>query len=82
MIEAVQPLHAATAAGRDLADNGEGVHALVFATGDLAGAAAFLESKGHRLDGRTPDAFWVDLDPSFGLRLGFTDRRVPNDARP
>jgi catechol 2,3-dioxygenase-like lactoylglutathione lyase family enzyme len=81
VIEAVQPLSAATAAGRDLADNGEGVHAIVFATADLAGAAAFLEGKGQRLRDRTEDAFWIDRDDAFGLTVGFTDRRIPNDVR-
>ncbi|MGD9751541.1 MAG: VOC family protein [Acidimicrobiia bacterium] len=84
VIEAYQPLDADSAAGRDLAANGEGVHALTFATADLDAAATFLRSKGHRLDPvATPggDTFAVHLDPSFGLNLAFTSRRVPGDTR-
>lgn len=81
VIEAVQPLVSTTPAGGDLAANGEGVHAIVFASADLAAAAAFLREKGQRLEGETADAFWVDGDDSFGLRVGFTDRRVPGDSR-
>jgi len=81
VIEALQPLATDTAAGRDLADNGEGVHALVFATADLAGAAAFLRDKGQRLEPAGADTFWVNRDDAFGLTVGFTDRRVPNDDR-
>ena len=81
VIEAIQPLDATSLAGRDLADNGEGVHAVVFATADLNGAAAFLERKGQRLEGRSADSFWINRDDAFGLRVGFSDRRVPNDTR-
>lgn len=81
VIEALQPLTTGTAAGRDLADNGEGVHAITFATADLAGAAAFLQDRGQRLEHRTADTFWIDRDDAFGLTVGFTDRRVPNDLR-
>ncbi len=81
VIEALQPLSTDTAAGRDLADNGEGVHALVFLTADLAGAATFLADKGQRLDGKTADTFWIDRDDAFGLTVGFTDRHLPGDRR-
>lgn len=81
VIEALQPRHGSTPAGRDLAANGEGVHAIVFASADLAGAAAFLQERGQRLDGRTADAFWMNEADSFGLRVGFTDRRIPGDTR-
>ncbi|MCC6437681.1 MAG: VOC family protein [Acidimicrobiales bacterium] len=81
VIEALQPLDADSDAGRDLAANGEGVHALTFASSDLKRAAAFLQSKGQRLVGRSDDTFAVDLDPSFGLNVGFTSRSIPNDAR-
>lgn len=81
VIEAIAPLDTSTPAGADLAANGEGVHALVFATADLRGAAAFLESKGQRLERRADDTFWVDRHDAFGLTVGFTDRRIPNDQR-
>lgn len=81
VICAIQPSDESTPAGRDLADNGEGVHDIVFATDDLAGAAAFLEGKGQRLERRGADRFWIDRDDAFGLNVGFTDRRIPNDIR-
>ena len=81
VVEAVQPLSAETAEGRDLAANGEGVHGIVFATADLTGAAAFLETKSQRLERRTNDAFWINREDAFGLTVGFTNRRVPNDER-
>lgn len=82
VICAIQPADESTVAGADLAANGEGVHELVFATADLAGAAAFLEAKGQRLERRTDDGFWIDRDDAFGLRVGFTDLPIPNDTRP
>jgi catechol 2,3-dioxygenase-like lactoylglutathione lyase family enzyme len=81
VIEAQQPLRSTSAAGRDLAANGEGVHALVFASADLTGAASFLEGAGQRLTGRTTDTFWIDPRDSFGLTVGFTSRRIPGDGR-
>ena len=81
VIEALQPLEATSVAGRDLAANGEGVHALTFATADLDGAAAFLRSRDQRLTATAADRFTVDLDPAFGLNLAFTSRRIPGDAR-
>ncbi len=81
VIEARQPLSRDTVAGRELAQHGETVHAIVFASADLAGAASFLEAKGHRLTGRTTDAFGIEPDDAFGLNVGFTDRRLPNDRR-
>lgn len=77
VIEAVQPLNASTPEGKDFAAAGEGVHALVFQTTNLSGAAQFLGEKGQRLVEHSADRFWVDLDPGFGLRVGFTDRVIP-----
>lgn len=81
VIQAIQAVDGATVAGDDLAQNGEGVHEIVFATSDLGAAAAFLEAKGQRLERRSADAFWINRDDSFGLNVGFTDRPIPNDRR-
>ena len=81
VIEAVQPLSRDTVEGRDFAEFGEGVFALTFKTADLNGAAAFLRSKGQRLQGEDSDTITVDLEDTFGLRLAFTNRTIPGDLR-
>ena len=81
VIEAVVPGRADSAEGRDHAANGEGVHAIVFATTDLDGAATFLRSKDQRLEPAGPDTVFVDGEDSFGLRVGFTRAAIPGDTR-
>ncbi len=81
VIEAVAPGGADTAEGRDHAANGEGVHAIVFATTDLDGAVAFLHSKGQRLEPAGADTVFVHPEDSFGLRVGFTRAAIAGDRR-
>ncbi len=81
VIEAVVPGRADSAEGRDHAANGEGVHAIVFATTDLDGAATFLRSKGQRLEPAGADTVFVNGEDSFGLRVGFTRAAIPGDTR-
>ncbi|MFN0089830.1 MAG: VOC family protein [Acidimicrobiales bacterium] len=81
VVEAVKPLTADSPEGRDFAQAGEGVFSLTFATNDLARAASFLREKNQRLEGESSNEFWVNRDDAFGLRVAFTDRRIPGDAR-
>ena len=82
VIEAVAPGAGDTSAeGLDHAANGEGVHAIVFATADLDGAVAFLRERGQRLEQVGPDTVFVHADDSFGLRVGFSRAAVPGDTR-
>ncbi|HLW69683.1 MAG TPA: VOC family protein [Candidatus Binataceae bacterium] len=81
VVELVQPLSAKSAEARDLEENGEGIHALVFKTGNLSRARDFLRSKELRpqIDGE--GALVLDRDQAFGMVIGFTERPLPNDPR-
>jgi extradiol dioxygenase family protein len=82
VIEAVAPRPGdASPEGIDHATNGEGVHAIVFATADLDGATAFLRERGRRLEQAGPDTVFIDTADSFGLRVGFSRATVPGDTR-
>jgi catechol 2,3-dioxygenase-like lactoylglutathione lyase family enzyme len=83
IVEAAQPLAADSPEGRELDRYGEGVFEATFATTDLAGAAAFLEAKGQRVVADSDGAPKVVLEPdvAFGMRLVFSERRIPGDTR-
>lgn len=83
VVEAAQPLSADSPEGRELEKYGEGVFAATFATSDLAKAGAFLESKGQRVTRDDDGATSLVLEPevAFGMRVGFSERRVPGDTR-
>jgi extradiol dioxygenase family protein len=81
VIEAVAPTTTDTPEGADHAAAGNAVHAITFATADLAGARAFLAQHGLGTTEVDPHTVWVDLDARHGLRLGFTDRTLPGDTR-
>lgn len=81
VIHAVAPVGTTTPEGSDLAQSGEGVHAIVFATADLDAAATFLRAKGQRLEPSGADTFFINRDDAFGLRVGFTRSPIPNDPR-
>ena len=81
VVEAVRPASSASEEGRDLAEAGEGVFAITFHSVDLVRATAFLRDKGQRLLGGGPGTVWIDRDDAFGLRVAFTDRRIPGDGR-
>ncbi len=81
VIEAAQPLSAATHEARDLEANGEGVHAVTFKTLNLKGAAEFLRSKNQRIEAQDADSFMLNVSDSFGMLIKFTDRAIPNDPR-
>ena len=81
IIEAAQPLSAASPEGRDLAANGEGVHAVTFKTLNLKRASEFLKSKGQRIETESGDTLVLNTRDSFGMVMSFTDRAIPNDPR-
>lgn len=81
VIEAVAPTSDDTPEGADHARAGNAVHAITFATDDLAGARAFLAGKGLTVTDAAPGHVWIDLDPGHGLRVGLTDQSVPGDSR-
>lgn len=76
VIEAIAPGDRETAEGVDHASAGNAVHAITFATTDLAGAQEFLRGHGIATTPAGEHHVWVDLDPGHGLRLGLTDAPV------
>jgi catechol 2,3-dioxygenase-like lactoylglutathione lyase family enzyme len=81
VIEAAQPLTASSPEGRDLAANGEGVHAVTFKTLNLKRASEFLKSKRQRIESESADTLVLNAADSFGMVVSFTDRAIPNDPR-
>ena len=79
VVELTQPLSAATAEARDLEHAGEGLYGVTFKTRDLARAAQFLESKKQRIESGGPDSLVINREDSFGIGVGFTQRKIPND---
>jgi catechol 2,3-dioxygenase-like lactoylglutathione lyase family enzyme len=68
-------------AGRELAANGDALHAVAFTVRDLESAAAFLTEKGVRIAGRDDETILVDPSTSFGAPYRFTTFRAPGDPR-
>jgi len=76
VIEAVAPTTDTTPEGADHQAAGNAVHAITFATADLAGARDFLASKELSVTVVDDHHVWIDLDPGHGLRVGLTDSPV------
>jgi len=53
----------------------------MFATRDLSRANAFLKSKHLTPEPDGPDSIVLGKDQAFGMVVGFTQRRLPNDPR-
>ena len=81
VVELAQPLSATSREGQDLERNGEGVHALTFKTRDLAKAREFLKSKQLRPEPDGTASIVLGPEQAFGMVIGFTERRLPNDPR-
>jgi extradiol dioxygenase family protein len=81
VVELAQPLSTTGREAQDLERNGEGIHALTFKTRNLARAAEFLKSK--QLSPEPDGTASIALGPeqAFGMVVGFTERRLPNDPR-
>jgi hypothetical protein len=81
VVELAQPLSQASPEGREMEDNGEGIYSVTFATRDLARANAFLKSNQLRPEPDGTDSIVLGKDQAFGMVVGFTQRKLPNDPR-
>jgi catechol 2,3-dioxygenase-like lactoylglutathione lyase family enzyme len=81
VVEIAQPLGSSSPEARDMEQNGEGIHALVFKTKNLQRAKDFLKSKNLRPQDDASGTALLDRDQAFGMVIGFTERALPNDPR-
>jgi hypothetical protein len=81
VIEAVQPLSVSSAEGQDLEHGGEGIFSVMFKTKDLNRAAAHLRSHNQRIEYDGANTMLINREDAFGMVIGFTDRKIPNDPR-
>ena len=81
VVELAQPLSQTSPEGREMEDNGEGIYSVTFTTRDLARATAFLKSKQLRPEPEGTDSIVLGKDQAFGMVVGFTQRKLPNDLR-
>jgi hypothetical protein len=81
IVELAQPLEADTIAGRDLAKNGDIMHAVTFQVADLERAERHLASKGVRILGRDDTTLVADPGTTFGAPFRFTAATIPGDPR-
>jgi catechol 2,3-dioxygenase-like lactoylglutathione lyase family enzyme len=81
VIEAVQPLSASSAEGQDLERAGEGIFSVVFKTRDLERAAEHLRAHNQRIEFDGTNTLAINREDAFGIVIGFTDRKIPNDPR-
>jgi hypothetical protein len=81
VIEAVQPLSASSAQGQDLERAGEGIFSVTFKTKDLSRAAEHLRAHKQRIEFDGANTLTINRDDAFGMVIGFTDRKIPNDPR-
>jgi len=81
VVELARPHSPASPEGRDLEQNGEGIHSLIFKTTDLGRARDFLKAKRLQPEPDGADAIVLGPDQAFGMVLGFTQRVLPHDPR-
>jgi hypothetical protein len=81
VVELAQPLSQTSPEGREMEANGEGIFSITFATRDVARAAAFLKSKQLRPEAEGTDTVVLGKDQAFGMVVGLTQRKLPNDPR-
>ncbi len=81
VIEVAVPGDDSTPEGRDLAEAGNAVHALTFATADLARAIEFLDERGVPTSRTSDHDVHLDLPSAHGLNVRLTDRAIPGDDR-
>jgi len=74
-------MSSSSAEARDLEQNGEGLHCVTFKTRNLAKARDFLRSKNQRPEPDGSESMVLVKDQAFGMVVGFTERRLPNDPR-
>jgi catechol 2,3-dioxygenase-like lactoylglutathione lyase family enzyme len=81
VIEAVQPVSASSAEGQDLERAGEGIYSVTFKTRNLSRAAEHLQAHNQRIEFDGANTLTINRDDAFGMVIGFTDRKIPNDLR-
>ncbi len=81
VVELAQPLSQSSPEGHEMEINGEGIYSVTFATRDLARAGEFLRSKQLRPEPDGADSVVLDKKQAFGMVVGFTQRKLPNDPR-
>jgi extradiol dioxygenase family protein len=81
VVELAQPISQTSAEGREMEANGEGIYSVTFATRDLARTTAFLKSKQLQPEPDGAESIVLGKDQAFGMVVGFTERRLPNDPR-
>lgn len=81
VVELAQPLSQTSPEGREMESNGEGIYSVTFTTRDLARANAFLKSKQLRPEPDGTESIVLGKDQAFGMVVGFTQRKLPNDQR-
>ena len=81
VIEAVQPLSASSAEGQDLERAGEGIFSVTFKTRNLSRAAEHLRTHRQRIEFDGANSLTINREDAFGMVIGFTDRKIPNDPR-
>jgi catechol 2,3-dioxygenase-like lactoylglutathione lyase family enzyme len=81
MVELAQPLEEGSLAGRELAKNGDIMHAVAFGVADLDRAERHLTAKGVRILDRDAATLLADPDTTFGAPFRFTTATIPGDPR-
>jgi catechol 2,3-dioxygenase-like lactoylglutathione lyase family enzyme len=81
VIEAVRPLSASSAEGQDLERAGEGIFSVTFKTKDLNRAGEHLRTHSQRIEFDGANTLMINREDAFGMVIGFTDRKIPNDPR-
>jgi hypothetical protein len=81
VIEAVQPVSASSAEGQDLERAGEGIFSVTFKTRNLNRAAEHLQAHNQRIEFDGANTLTINRDDAFGMVIGLTDRKIPNDSR-
>jgi catechol 2,3-dioxygenase-like lactoylglutathione lyase family enzyme/extradiol dioxygenase family protein len=81
VVELAQPLSGDGEEARDLVQNGEGIHAMIFKTRNLARATEFLRAKGTHPQIGPDGTALLGREEAFGMIVGFTELAIPNYGR-
>ena len=81
IVELAQPLEAGSLAGRDVAQNGDIMHAVAVQVADLDRAEQHLTGQGVRILDRDASTLLADPGTTFGAPFRFTTGAIPGDPR-